>query len=405
MTKPVVVLGVCGGIAAYKAAGLCSLLGKEGYDVQVLMTEHATRFVQPLTFQSLSKHPVVVDTFLEPNPAEIAHIAIADRADYYVIAPATANVIAKLALGLADDMVTTTALATTAPIIVAPAMNVHMFSHRTVREHIEKLRTRGVIVLEPGSGPLACGYVGKGRMPEPLDIADVLFALATKSHDLVGESIVVTAGPTVEDIDPVRFLSNSSSGRMGYAIAAAAVNRGATVTLVSGPTHLPPVVGAKMISVRSTGEMLEAVQKVVTDADILVSAAAPADFRPKEKYGFKWKKSMGIPVLELESTPDVLATVSQQKTGQQIFVGFAAETENEIQNGTDKLTRKGLDMLVVNNVTEVGSGFGVDTNRVVFLYPDAGPEPMPLMSKDGVANELLTRILGIKSGKCDGGEG
>jgi phosphopantothenoylcysteine decarboxylase / phosphopantothenate---cysteine ligase len=397
MTKPVVVLGVCGGIAAYKAAGLCSLLGKQGYDVQVLMTEHATKFVQPLTFQSLSKHPVIVDTFLEPNPAEIAHIAIADRADYYVIAPATANVIAKLSLGLADDMVTTTALATTAPIIVAPAMNVHMFHHPTVSDHIRRLRARGVIVLEPGSGPLACGYVGKGRMPEPEDILRVLSAMAAKSRDLEGVSVVVTAGPTVEDIDPVRFLSNASTGKMGYAIASAAVRRGAAVTLISGPTHLPPVDGARMVNVRSTEDMLLAVKEAIASSDVLVSAAAPADFRPAERFGFKWKKSMGIPALELESTPDILKTVSQHKTKDQLYVGFAAETENEIENGQDKLVRKRLDMLVVNNITEAGAGFGVDTNRVAFLYPDRDPEPMPLMTKEMVADELLNRVVRINA--------
>ncbi len=399
MSKQCIVLGVCGGIAAYKSAGLCSLLYKQGYDVQVLMTENATKFVQPLTFQSLSKNSVVVDTFTEPDPAQIAHIAIADRADFYVIAPATANVIAKLALGLADDMVTTTALATTAPIIVAPAMNVHMFSNPVVQEHISELRKRGVIVLEPGSGPLACGYVGQGRMPEPEDIANVLSAIQQTNQDLNSLSIVVTAGPTVEDIDPVRYLSNASSGKMGYAIATAAVKRGGKVTLISGPTQLAAVSGAKMVHVRSTEDMLTAVEEAVLSADVLISAAAPADFRPKHRLTNKWKKSMGTPVLELESTPDILATVSKDKKESQIFVGFAAETENEISHGTEKLIRKDLDMLVANNVSEPGAGFAVDTNKVVFLYPDTKPEPMPLLTKDAVADELLNRIVHIFKAK------
>ncbi len=399
MTKPLVVVGVCGGIAAYKAAALCSLLGKQGYDVQALMTEHATKFVQPLTFQALTKHPVVIDTFAEPNPEEIAHIAIADRASLYIIAPATANVIAKLAIGLADDMVTTTALATTAPIIVAPAMNVHMFEHPTVQANIIRLRERGYIVLHPGEGPLACGYIGKGRMPEPEDIVAVTNAMFVGSRDMADLHVLVTAGPTIEDIDPVRFLSNASSGKMGYAIAVAALRRGAHVTLVSGPTSLPAIPGAKMMQVRSTDDMLDAVCETVALMDVYISAAAPADFRPKDRLKNKWKKSNGNPVLELVATPDILATVSQTKSANQIFVGFAAETENAIEYGQEKLSRKGLDMLVVNNVAEPDAGFTVDTNRVVFLYPQASPEPLPLMRKDAVAEELLTRVVRLLSEK------
>lgn len=387
-----VVLGVGGGIAAYKAAALCSLLTKRGYDVEVLMTEHATRFIQPLTFQSLSKRPVVVDTFAEPRANEIAHIAIADRADVMLIAPATANLIGKLANGIADDMVSTTALAVTAPVIVAPAMNVHMLAHPAVQMNLETLRNRGVILVDPGSGPLACGYTGKGRLAEPDDIADVVDAVLRRKSDLTGRSIVVTAGPTVEDIDPVRYLSNRSSGKMGYAIASAAVLRGARVTLISGPTHLPPVVGADRVDVRSTEDMLRAVAAAAPQADALISAAAPADFRPVERLAHKWKKSDGTPTIELERTPDILATVAADKRPHQVYVGFAAETQSAVAYGEDKLHRKNLDFVVVNNVLETGAGFGVDTNRVTFLGRGAVREDWPLLTKHEVADRILDAV-------------
>lgn len=391
-----VVLGVGGGIAAYKSAALCSLLMKRGYKVQVLMTEHATRFIQPLTFQSLSKHPVLVDTFIEPNPEEIAHIAVADRADVYVIAPATANLIAKLAYGIADDMVTTTALAMTCPLIIAPAMNVHMYQHPTVQENIQRLRQRGVVIVDPASGPLACGYTGKGRLAEPEDIADVVEALQYAKQDLKGLHLTVTAGPTIEEIDPVRYLTNASSGKMGYAIAEAAVARGAEVVLVSGPTHLSAIAGVKMLKVRSTDEMLAAVQQVISATDVFISAAAPADFKPVQKLHHKWKKSSGIPSLELTATPDILATVARTKVAQQIFVGFAAETENILANGFSKLQRKRLDLLVANNVTDEGAGFAVDTNRVTFIWPDETSEVLPVLSKYTVADEILNRVKKLR---------
>ncbi|MDQ0190835.1 bifunctional phosphopantothenoylcysteine decarboxylase/phosphopantothenate--cysteine ligase CoaBC [Alicyclobacillus cycloheptanicus] len=384
-----VLLGVGGGIAAYKAAALCSLLTKRGYGVQVLMTEHATRFIQPLTFQSLSKRPVVVDTFAEPRPDEIAHIAMADRASLFVIAPATANLIGKLANGIADDMVSTTALAVTSPVVVAPAMNVHMFEHPAVQANLEVLRQRGVILVDPGSGPLACGYTGKGRLAEPEDIVAVVDAVLHRDRDLAGRSVVVTAGPTIEDIDPVRFLSNRSSGKMGYAIAQAAVARGARVTLITGPTSLPPVAGATMVPVRSTEDLLHAVQQVIEAADVFISAAAPADFRPVERLGHKWKKSSGIPALALEPTPDVLAMVAEHKRRNQVFVGFAAETQDALAYGEDKLRRKNLNYVVVNNVLEQGAGFGVDTNRVTVLGEGGWRTDFPLLPKAEVAERLL----------------
>jgi len=401
--RKIVVVGVCGGIAAYKAAALCSLLMKMGYDVQVLMTEHATQFITPLTFQALTKRPVVIDTFSEPDAAEIAHIAIADRACAYIIAPATANMIAKLAHGLADDMVSTTALATTAPVILAPAMNVHMLAHPAVQENLETLKRRGVIVMDPASGPLACGYTGKGRLPEPEDIGEVLAATLSSQQSMAGLHVVVTAGPTVEDIDPVRYLSNASSGKMGYAIAQAAVLRGAQVTLISGPTALAPVRGAKPLAVRSTEDLLQAVQAAMIDADVLVAAAAPADFRPKTRLDSKWKKKRGVPQLELVATPDVLATVATAKRAHQVFVGFAAETERAVEQSQDKVTRKNLDLLVVNNVSEADAGFGVDTNRVTFVHRDGATNSLPLMQKSEVAEHILDHVISIMAAKGLGG--
>ncbi|MCL6636514.1 MAG: bifunctional phosphopantothenoylcysteine decarboxylase/phosphopantothenate--cysteine ligase CoaBC [Alicyclobacillus sp.] len=391
-----VLLGVSGGIAAYKAAALCSLLVKKGHDVQVLMTEHATRFIQPLTFQALSKRTVVTDTFAEPNPAEIAHIALADWADVYVIAPATANVLAKLALGLADDMVTTTALACRAPLVVAPAMNVHMWTHPVVQGHVQALQQRGVVVVQPGSGPLACGYVGEGRLAEPEEIAAAVEALWQRPRDMAGLRVLVTAGPTIEEIDPVRYLSNASSGKMGYALARAAVRRGAQVSLVSGPTALPPVTGAELVAVRSTEEMLQAVLARAEAADVVIGAAAPVDFRPLHRLPHKWKKQDGPPQLELVPTPDVLAMAAARRRPGQIWVGFAAETQDALRHGWDKLTRKGLDMVVVNNVSEPGAGFAVDTNRVVLLTRDGGEQALPLLSKDAVAERILDAVQALR---------
>ncbi|WP_067621311.1 bifunctional phosphopantothenoylcysteine decarboxylase/phosphopantothenate--cysteine ligase CoaBC [Alicyclobacillus acidiphilus] len=391
-----ILVGVGGGIAAYKSAALCSLLVKRGYDVQVLMTENATRFIQPLTLQALTKHPVIFDTFAEPNPSEIAHIAVADRALLYVIAPATANLIAKLAHGLADDMVTTTALAATCKTIVAPAMNVHMYDHPAVQHNLSILRSRGTIVLDPDEGPLACGYTGKGRLPEPEDIAEVIEAMLSEHRDLEGLHIVITAGPTIEDIDPVRYLSNRSSGKMGYALAKQAVARGAKVTLVSGPTHLSPVPGAKMMYVRSTEEMLSGVREAMREADVLIAAAAPADFRPAATFPQKWKKSQGAMQLEFVQTPDILATVSRQRNKGQTIVGFAAETNDVIRYGAEKLNEKGLDLIVINDVSQQGAGFDVDTNQVTLMTKSGGVSTLPLMAKSSVADRILSAVKQLR---------
>jgi len=335
---------------------------------------------------------VIFDTFAEPNPSEIAHIAVADRADLYVIAPATANLIAKLAHGLADDMVTTTALAATCPTVVAPAMNVHMFEHPAVQENLDILRRRGTLVLDPGEGPLACGYTGRGRMPEPEDIADVIEAVLHQERDLEGLSILITAGPTVEDIDPVRYLTNRSSGKMGYALAEQAARRGARVTLISGPTHLKPVPGARMVYVRSTEQMLHAVSEFFPEADAFISAAAPADFRPARTLDHKWKKSQGPLKLDLVETPDILLAASRAKRPGQVVVGFAAETDMPVDHARRKLVDKGLDLIVVNDVTKPGAGFEVDTNQVTLIGKDGSTEALPVMEKHRVADHILTRV-------------
>lgn len=392
-----ILVGVGGGIAAYKSASLCSNLVKRGYDVQVVMTEHATRFIQPLTLQALTKHPVIFDTFVEPNPSEIAHIAVADRALLYVIAPATANLIGKLAHGLADDMVTTTALAATCKTVVVPAMNVHMFDHPAVQSNLTILRERGVIVLDPAEGPLACGYTGKGRMPEPEDISDVLEAILSEQQDLTGLDIVVTAGPTIEDIDPVRYLSNRSSGKMGYAIAARASARGANVTLVTGPTHLNPVPGAKMVYVRSTEQMMRSVEQAMHGADVLIAAAAPADYRPVQFAHSKLKKVDGPPKIEFEETIDILDSVSKNRRPGQTMVGFAAETDDALGFGRRKLREKDLDLIVVNDVSQPGAGFDVDTNQVVLISRTGEVEGLPLLAKSSVADRILTNVKQIRS--------
>jgi len=387
-----ILLGVGGGIAAYKAAALCSLLVKNGFEVQVLMTEHALEFIAPLTFQSLSRKPVVVSTFKEPDPREIAHIALADKADLYILAPATANLIGKLAHGIADDMVTTTALAVTAPIVIAPAMNVHMYEHPAVQANLATLRARGAVVIDPGSGPLACGYTGKGRLAEPEDIAAVVDAVLCAKRDLQGLRCLVTAGPTVEDLDPVRYVTNASSGKMGYAVAQVAAERGAEVVLVSGPTQLQPASGVAVIEVRSTADMERAVLAQLAAADVVISAAAPVDFRPASRLDRKWKKSDGAPVVAWEQTPDILAGVGENRRAGQTIVGFAAETHDVIVNARRKISRKHIDFVVANQIGTARVGFGVDTNQVTFVFDDH-EEELPLLSKYEVAQRILNRIV------------
>jgi phosphopantothenoylcysteine decarboxylase/phosphopantothenate--cysteine ligase len=390
-----IVVGVTGGIAAYKAAALVSRLTQRGAVVRVIMTESATKFVAPLTFQTLSRNPVYTDTFDERDPAVVSHIDLADQADLFIVAPATANIIAKMAHGLADDMLSTTLLATTAPILVAPAMNVHMYDHPAVQENLRLLAGRGVRFVDPGTGQLACGYVGKGRLAEPEMIADVAEALlaeigaggtwasggpkapgetrdagepqaTVESRPLAGRRIVVTAGGTVERIDPVRYITNDSSGKMGIAIAEAARDLGADVTLIAARVSVPLPAGVGIVRVESAEEMLRAVVERFDAADIVVKAAAVADYRPAVRHASKMKKKDDRLKLELEKTPDILAEAGRRKT-KQLLIGFAAETDDLEANAMDKLRRKNCDLIVANDVTAPGAGFGTDTNSVIIF--------------------------------------
>ncbi|CAG5085660.1 CoaBC [Thermobacillus xylanilyticus] len=365
-----IVVGVTGGIAAYKAAALVSRLTQRGADVRVIMTESAAKFVAPLTFQTLSRNPVYTDTFDERDPAVVSHIDLADHADLFIVAPATANIIAKMAHGLADDMLSTTLLATTAPILVAPAMNVHMYAHPAVQANLRLLAERGVRFVEPGTGQLACGYVGKGRLAEPETIADTAEALlaemareAAGGHPLAGRRVIVTAGGTVERIDPVRYITNDSSGKMGIAIAEAARDLGADVTLIAARVTAELPAGVEVVRVESAEDMLRAVMERFDEADVVVKAAAVADYRPAVRRTSKMKKKEDRLTLELEKTPDILAEAGRRKT-KQLLIGFAAETDDLEANAMDKLRRKNCDLIVANDVTAPGAGFDVDTNAV-----------------------------------------
>ncbi|MBR4333128.1 MAG: bifunctional phosphopantothenoylcysteine decarboxylase/phosphopantothenate--cysteine ligase CoaBC [Clostridia bacterium] len=391
-----VVLGVTGGIAAYKACELTSRLRKAGAQVYVIMTKNACQFVAPLTFETLSNHPVVTDTFARPSTWEVEHIALAKRADVFVIAPATANILAKMAHGIADDMLSTTVLATRAPILAAPAMNTGMWENAATQENVKLLSARGVRFVGPEGGFLACGDTGAGRMSEPAQIFDAIAETLAPWQDMRGLRVVVTAGPTVEKIDPVRYISNRSSGKMGYAIAEAAARRGADVTLVSGPTRLEIPQGAKAVSIQSTQDLLEAMTACCPDADVVIQAAAPADFTPAAVADQKIKKQGdGDLVLTLHQTPDVAAYVGKMKHAGQTLVGFAAETNDVLQNAEGKLAKKNLDMIVANDVTAPGAGFDVDTNIVTFVTRN-GQETLPCLPKKLVADELLDRVMKLR---------
>jgi phosphopantothenoylcysteine decarboxylase/phosphopantothenate--cysteine ligase len=386
-----IVLGVCGGIAAYKAAALCSKLTQAGAEVRVIMTQSAVKFVAPLTFQTLSRHHVFVDTFEEKDAAVVAHIDLADHADLFVIAPATANLIGKMALGLGDDMLSTTLLATTAPIMVAPAMNVHMYAHPAVQQNMQTLRERGVQFVEPGVGQLACGYVGKGRLAEPEELLAAIEDFFASERLLEGKRVLVTAGGTVERIDPVRYIANDSSGKMGYAIAAAARDMGAEVTLVSGRADVPPPEGVCLVKVQSAQDMLEAVLAHYDRCDIVIKAAAVADYRPKETARQKIKKAGDSLTLELVKNPDIAQILGERKKGQ-FLVTFAAETERLEEHAMAKLQRKNSDLVVANDVSQSGAGFAVDTNIVRFYDRDGLVEALPQLSKTEVAQRLLRLI-------------
>ncbi|MCF6094882.1 bifunctional phosphopantothenoylcysteine decarboxylase/phosphopantothenate--cysteine ligase CoaBC [Microaerobacter geothermalis] len=397
MRKKTVVLGVTGGIAAYKAAALTSQLTQKGIDTWVILTESAARFVTPLTFQTLSKHHVFVDTFEERDPAVVSHIDLADKADLFVIAPATANIIGKMAQGIADDMLSTTVLATVAPVLICPAMNVHMYAHPAVQRNMNILKEWGYHFAEPGEGPLACGYTGKGRLAESESILthiEYLLKKGNRKTDLKGKRVLVTAGPTREKVDPVRFFSNRSSGKMGFAIAEAARDRGAEVLLVTGPTSLPKPSGVITYPVESAEEMYHAVMEKIEEVDIVIKAAAVADYRPKEVHDQKIKKSEGQLIIELERTKDILFEIGKRKK-HQFVVGFAAETKDVEYYAKDKMSRKNVDMIVANNVKLVGAGFEEDTN-VVTIYVKNGQEiSLPKMSKREVADAIFDQIMGL----------
>jgi phosphopantothenoylcysteine decarboxylase / phosphopantothenate---cysteine ligase len=396
-----IALGVSGGIAAYKAAELVRLLQDKGLDVQVVMTRHACEFVTPLTFAALTGHKVITGMFDEAGDASnvesaIEHIAVAQSIDALVIAPATANVLAKMAHGIADDFLTTLCLATKAPLIVAPAMNVNMWEHAATQQNLETLRSHGVRVVNPDEGYLACGMTGAGRLASPECIARIVLETLGVRDDLAGEVVLVTTGPTEEPLDPVRYISNRSSGKMGYAVAEAARRRGARVVLVSGPTHIEPPAAHTFERVRTAGEMAEAVLRHADSATIIVMAAAVADFRPATVQGEKIKKQYGTPAVQLEPTEDILGEISQRRKHGQIIVGFAAETEKLIENAAAKLRAKRLDLLVANDVSRNGAGFDVDTNIVTLLLPDGRKTALEKMSKLDVANRVLDEVVEIR---------
>jgi phosphopantothenoylcysteine decarboxylase/phosphopantothenate--cysteine ligase len=390
-----VILGITGGIAAYKSVELLRLLVQAGATVHVIMTRAATEFVAPLTLQTLSGNPVHTELFSLLSEQEIGHISLADRADLFIIAPATANCIGKLAGGIADDLLTTTVMATKAPVLLAPAMNVNMYENAIYQENEAKLQRHGYRFAAPVSGYLACGWEGKGKMQDPAAIMEEAAAALTP-QDLAGATVLVTAGPTREEIDPVRYLSNHSSGRMGYAIARAARLRGAKVTLVSGPVALAPPAGVELIAVESAAQMHAAVMLRGRSADIVIKAAAVADYRTAERAEQKLKKKEGELTLHLVKNSDILADLGRQKAAGQILVGFAAETENLQENAAAKLAAKNLDMIVANDVLADGAGFNVATNIVRFIHRDGSSEELPILPKEQVAEEILARVVRLR---------
>ena len=392
-----VLLGVSGGIAAYKAAALASDLVKSGATVHVLMTQNATQFVAPLTFETLTGNKALVDTFDRNFQWNVEHVALAKRADVFLAAPATANLIAKFAAGIADDMLTTTFLACTCPKLVAPAMNTAMYENPITQRNLETLRGFGMQVVEPGSGHLACGDDGKGRLPDPEVLKEAVIRALTP-QDMAGKRVLITAGPTCEAIDPVRYITNHSSGKMGYQTALAALRRGAEVTLVSGPVALACPMGARLVPVRSAKEMLEAVLAHADASDIIIKTAAVADYTPANPADHKVKKKDGDLSLALERTTDILATLGARKKPGQVLVGFSMETEDLLKNSSVKLAKKNADMIVANSLRTPGAGFGVDTNVATFITKQ-GTEEQPCMSKYALGDLLLTRALAL--GKMD----
>ena len=386
-----VLLGITGGIAAYKMANVASALRKTGAEVHCILTQNATQFITPLTFETLSNNRCIVDTFDRNFQYDVAHVSLAKKADVILIAPATANVIAKLAHGLADDMLTTTVLAARCPKLIAPAMNTAMLENPATQENLATLRRYGFTVIDPATGMLACKDVGSGKLPEPEVLCEEIYRVTAREKDLQGLHITVTAGPTQESLDPVRFLTNHSSGKMGYAIAREAMLRGADVTLISGPVALKAPLGVKLVNITTAQEMLEGVQAALPQTDVLVMAAAVADYRPAVVADQKMKKGEGDMSIPLERTGDVLGWVAQNRHPGLFVCGFSMETEHMLENSQKKLSKKKLDMIVANNLKTQGAGFGVETNVVTLITQD-WVEELPLLGKDEVAGKLLTAI-------------
>ena len=392
-----VVLGVTGGIAVYKVCEVVSRLRKSGANVHVIMTKNATEFVAPLTFETLSNTPVVTDTCARPETWEVEHIALAKRAEVFVIAPATANCLAKMACGIADDMLTTTVLATKAPILVAPAMNTGMWTAEATRQNVETLKGRGVHFVGPDSGMLACGDSGAGRMSEPAQIVEAITALLCPKQDMAGLRVMVTAGATRERFDPVRYMTNDSSGKMGFAVAEAALARGAEVTVIAGHTTAQEPANATMVRVDATRELYDAVLENAPKADVIIQAAAPADYRFAQIHEEKYKKRAGEPLtVELVENPDIAAEVGRRKQPGQTLVGFAAETGPKLGNAKQKLEKKKLDLVVFNDVTAPGAGFNVDTNIATLVTRD-GETACPLRTKRELADDILDAVMALRT--------
>jgi phosphopantothenoylcysteine decarboxylase/phosphopantothenate--cysteine ligase len=389
-----IILGVTGGIACYKAVELVRLLVKADFKVRVIMTRGAMEFVTPLTFQTLSGHPVATETFDLTQESEIGHINLADNADLFVIAPATANVIGKIASGIADDLLTTVLMATQAPVLISPAMNIHMYENPILQENLRKLRRIGYHIMEPADGYLACGYEGKGRLPDPEKILEEIEGLL-KKKDLSGEKLLITAGPNREPLDPVRYISNRSSGKMGYALARAAVRRGAEVALVSGPTALEPPVGVRLIAVITAADMHEAILKEYGQCTAVIMAAAVSDYHAASVAEKKIKRGKGPIELRLEPNPDILKELGQNKHGKWL-IGFAAETEDLTANAQTKMREKNLDIVIANNVAETGSGFDGDTNIATIVDRTGVTRALPMMSKDDLADRIYDHFLALK---------
>lgn len=394
LTEKNIVIGMCGGISAYKVVDVVSRLKKLEASVTVIMTENAAKFVSPLTLRAISHEPVITDMFAEPDNWDTEHISLAEKADLFVVAPATANIIGKIAAGVADDMLTTTIMATDATVLLVPAMNTGMFENPIVQENINKLKQLGYLVMEPDTGLLACGTTGKGRLPEPQHIVEEINRVLNPRQDLKGKRILITAGPTVEAIDPVRFISNRSSGKMGYAIAENALNRGAQVVLVSGPVNIKPPVGVELISVTTANEMYESVMNNYQSCDGMIMMAAVADYRSETVEENKIKKTSEQMTIRLVKNHDIAAELGKVK-GERILVGACAETENLLENAAKKIEAKNFDLIMANDVTEEGAGFGTDTNIVQIVSKSGAITKLPLMSKRDVADHLVSAIVAL----------